>query len=234
MEDLNGVLILAGGKSERMNFPKAFLLFNGKTFLKKIAEEYYQAGIKNIYVVLNEDFCIGNWEKYIDQVKPIATIIKNPDPELGRFHSLKLGIKKMLNLEFCFIQNIDNPFVNKDVIKSLMESKKPHGYTSPEFKGRSGHPILISKKIMQHLDKLPDGDFNLKNILSDFPKHRVQINNDGILMNINTPDEYEKYVASPNLPKEEERKHTKQADGLVGSNSLLGRLDVMDKKQLRT
>jgi CTP:molybdopterin cytidylyltransferase MocA len=92
MSSKTGVLILAGGKSERMIFPKAYLLFNGKTFLKKIIEEYYEAGIKNIYVVLNDDFCNGEWEKYIDEVKSIVTIIKNPNPELGRFHSLKLGI----------------------------------------------------------------------------------------------------------------------------------------------
>ena len=190
-----GVLILAGGKSERMFFPKAFLLCEGKTFLKKIVEEYYDAGLKNIFVVLNENFCTGEWGKFINQVKSIVTIIENPNPELGRFHSLKLGIKKMQDPDFCFIQNIDNPFVNKEVIKSLMESGNSEGYTSPVFAGRSGHPILISKKIMQHINNLPEGDFNLRNVLSGFPKTEVQMNNDEILININTVEDYKKHIA---------------------------------------
>lgn len=190
-----GVLILAGGKSERMFFPKAFLLCEGKTFLKKIVEEYYDAGLKNIYVVLNENFCTAEWSNYLNQVKSRIRLIKNPNPELGRFHSLKLGIKKMQDPDFCFIQNIDNPFVNKEVIKSLMESGNSEGYTSPVFNGKNGHPVLISKKIMQHINKLPEGDFNLRTILSGFPKLDVQINTDEILININTAEDYKKHIA---------------------------------------
>lgn len=202
MDALNGVIILVGGKSQRMNFPKAYLIYNGKTFLEKIVDEYYQSGIKNIFVVLNEDFCNGEWTEYIDQVKSKITLIKNPNPDFGRFHSLKLGIKKMLNdsahltggKEFCFIQNIDNPFVNKELIKNLMEFKNPAGYTSPVFMGRNGHPVLISKKIIQHINTLPDGDFNLRSVLTCFPKHEVPVDNNDILVNINTADDYERYI----------------------------------------
>lgn len=194
MNSSTGVLILAGGKSERMNFPKAYLLFKEETFLKRIVEEYYEAGIKNIFVVLNDKFCSGKWMKYTDQIKSKVTLIKNPNPDLGRFHSLKLGLKKMQDLQYCFIQNIDNPFVNKKVINSLILSRNTNGYASPQFMGRNGHPVLISKKIIQHLHKHPDGDFNLRSILSDFPKQEVQVNSDDILININTAADYERYI----------------------------------------
>lgn len=199
MNSLTGVLILAGGKSERMNFPKAYLLFKEETFLKRIVEEYYDAGIKNIFVVLNEDFCIEKWKEFIDQIKLKATIIRNPDPELGRFHSLKLGAKKMQDLEFCFIQNVDNPFVNKEIINSLITARNSTGYASPQFMGRNGHPVLISKKIIRHLNELPEGNFNLKNILSDFSRHVVQVNNNDILLNINTKEEYERCIEKRSL-----------------------------------
>jgi molybdenum cofactor cytidylyltransferase len=194
MDGTSGVLILAGGKSERMVFPKSFLLYEGKTFLKKIVEEYVNSGVKNICVVINEEFCKGEYEKYIDEIKSKAIIIKNIDSELGRFHSVKLGLKKMLNLDFCFIQNIDNPFVNKKLIESLMESRNSVGYTSPIYLGRKGHPILVSKKIIQHLNDLPDRNFNLKNILSGFPKSEVEVDNDSILININTPGDYKEHI----------------------------------------
>lgn len=199
MNSLTGVLILAGGKSERMNFPKAYLLFKEQTFLKRIVEEYYNAGIKNIFVLLNEDFCVEKWKKFIDQIKLKATIIKNPDPERGRFHSLKLGLKKMRDLEFCFIQNIDNPFVNKNIITSLIAVRNSAGYASPQFMGKNGHPVLISKKIIRHLNSLPEGNFNLKNILSEFSRHIVQVNNNDILININTAEEYKRCIEKRGL-----------------------------------
>lgn len=213
MHDINGVLILAGGKSERMNFPKAYLLYEGETFLKMIVDEYYNAGIKNIFVVLNEDFCYGAWQKYIDPIISRATIIKNKNSGFGRFHSLKLGVKTILDdskeyilssvkghskdMEFCFVQNIDNPFVNPEIINNLLNAANPEGFTSPLFRGKNGHPILISKKIIQHLNNLPDEDFNLRSILSGFPKCEVEVNSNGILANINTADDYENYLAIP-------------------------------------
>jgi len=199
MNSLTGVLVLAGGKSERMNFPKAYLLFKEETFLKRIVEEYYDAGIKKIFVVLNEDLCIEKWKTFNDQIKSKATLINNPDPDLGRFHSLKLGLKKMQNLEFCFIQNIDNPLVSKEIINSLIAARNSIGYASPQFMGRNGHPVLISKKVVRHLNGLPEGNFNLKNILSDFSRNVVQVNTNDILININTEEEYERCIEKRKL-----------------------------------
>jgi len=220
MECLKGVIILAGGKSDRMFFPKAYLLYGGETFLKKIVDEYYYSGIKHIYVVLNDNFCNGKWAKYIEEVKLKATIIKNANPELGRFHSLKLGIKEILNdssaitagLEFCFIQNIDNPFINKEIIKKLMSSRNSAGYTSPQFMGKNGHPVLISKKIIEHINNLPDENYNLRTILSGFKKRQIKVNNDNILININTADDYAKCISQTKLPEEKKSHHITQAE----------------------
>ena len=61
MKERYGVVILAGGKSERMDFPKIYLDIKGKTFLSKIAQEYSDAEIDNICLVINKDYCEGIW-----------------------------------------------------------------------------------------------------------------------------------------------------------------------------
>ena len=73
-------------------------------------------------------------------------------------------------------------------------SRNGLGYTSPIYKGRKGHPILVSKNIIQHLNDLPDRNLNLKNILSSFPKSIVEVDNASILININTPVDYKEHV----------------------------------------
>jgi molybdenum cofactor cytidylyltransferase len=192
VESKTGVLILAGGKSERMLFPKAFLMWKGKTFLKRIVDTYEEAGIGNRCVVLNAGFCTPEWAEYISPVRLRVTLVKNQHPERGRFYSLKRGIKKMPDPDFCFIQNVDNPFVDPELIRNLIEHRNPDGFTSPAYNGKRGHPVLISKKILQYIDLLEEDDITLRDVLSGFPVVEVEAGNEQILMNINTPADYEK------------------------------------------
>lgn len=187
---MNSVLILAGGKSERMHFPKPYLSFKGKTFLKTIVDEYAEADLKNICLVLNKEFYTEEWFEYLEDVKSRITIIENPHPEAGRFYSIKLGIKHLMNSEYCFIQNIDNPFITKKLIKNLLNNKNPTGYTSPNYKGKNGHPVLISKKIIEYINKIPDENHILNDILCRFPQQIIDSDN-CVLSNINTPEEFE-------------------------------------------
>ncbi len=187
-----GVLILAGGKSERMLFPKPFLLYEGKTFLRKIVDEYRSAGVNNIFLVLNKDLCFGRWEKDVSQIKPFVTIIQNADSELGRTHSLKIGIERMLNFDFCFIQNIDNPNISEKLIGDMIQFRNKKDYISPVYNGKSGHPVLVSKKIVQHLNRLHDENFNLRNILAGYSKQTIEVNNSDILANVNTVEDYKR------------------------------------------
>lgn len=189
----SSVIILSGGKSERMRFPKAYLYIDGRTFLEKIVDEYFDAEIDEIIVVMNEEFCVGNWKQIFDKLSSKIEIIKNKNPEQGRFHSLKLGLKKVGN-NFCFIQNIDNPFVNKNVILSLWNNRIENGYTSPIYKDKGGHPILISKNVIQQLNDMEDEDLNLKIILKSFNKMEVAMDDETVLMNINTPKEYHTFI----------------------------------------
>lgn len=193
MKEIYGAVILAGGESERMDFPKAFLGFSGRTFLDKISETYFNFGIKNICLVINKNFSEGKWQEEIGLVKPfIQTIIKT-DPGFGRFHSLKLGINKLLSCDFVFIQNIDSPFVNKEIIQTLQKNRCSFGYTQPFHQGRKGHPVLISKKIIQLISAMQGSEHNLRDILKEFPKTDVEINDKRILANINTKEDYQEY-----------------------------------------
>ncbi|TAL56865.1 MAG: hypothetical protein EPN85_14855 [Bacteroidetes bacterium] len=194
MEETYGVVILAGGKSERMNFPKVFSNFSGKTFLETIAETYFNADIKNSCVVINEKFSEGCWEEKIRLVRPFVSSIIKTDSNLGRFNSLKLGINKLLSSDFVFIQNVDNPFVDKGIIQSLQKNRYSIGYTQLFYQGRKGHPVLISNRIACHLNSIQGSENNLRDILSEFPKIDVEVDDKRVLANINTKEDYEEYI----------------------------------------
>lgn len=199
MDLTSGVLILAGGKSERMAFPKPYLIYKGKTFLEKIIEGYHSAGMGNICLVINKEHCQGEWKQYFDKCKPLVSLIEKTDSTYGRFHSIKLGLKNFINVDFCFIHNVDNPFLDKETTASLLAVKNLSGYTVAHHKGKKGHPLLISKSIVKRINEDQTGVDNLRDILLEFPRQVVEVNNREILLNVNTPDDYEHYILRKEL-----------------------------------
>lgn len=194
MSDSFSALILAGGFSKRMNYPKAFLDYNGKTFLKSITSIYQKASITNTVTVLNSVFCANKWKEKINDATPYTSIVENHHPESGRFYSIKTGVENIGDADYCFIQNIDNPFLTKEILLKLIEKKNKNGYTIPTYLGKGGHPILISKKIIDEILSSSDLGINFRIILSCFERREVAVNDNRILFNINTSEDYEKLI----------------------------------------
>ncbi len=199
METINmkksSVIILAAGESSRMGKPKFLLQYDeNTTFLEKIMQEYEAFGCKQIIVVLNEQgavLLIKNKPKYIpENIK----IIINHYPEKGRFFSLKLGLKALDKRKKVFLHNIDNPLVNSQLLRLLSEKISGFDYAVPRYKNRGGHPILLSKKVIKSIITEDENNVNLKNYLNSFRKAIVATDDENILLNINTKEEYEEFI----------------------------------------
>ncbi len=187
-----GVIILAGGKSERMGYPKPFLEVNGTTLLETIHGEY-EPFTGKIEVVLNSQFCDGSWKTTCDALNRKMRIQLNDHPGRGRFYSLRLGLPGMTGKAFCFLQNVDTP-VSQEVILALAAAKNPAGYTVPVCEGRSGHPILISRTIMNAILLAGPGEIILSEFLKQFPRREVRVEDPGIFLNLNTEEAYRDYL----------------------------------------
>ncbi len=186
------VIILAGGNSTRMGFPKPWLIKGNTTFLSAIIDSYKRFGIKNIVVVLNKKFASPEWEIELNDVKKNATLILNSTPQKGRLYSLSLGVKAIKS-DFALIHNVDNPFVDDTVLETLI-SHKIDGITIPSFKGKGGHPVIISPSIQKEIVGNYQRYETLKEVFANFPKKRIEVKNDAILKNINTPQELGAFV----------------------------------------
>jgi len=186
-------VILAAGKSERMGFPKLSLKYNEKSnFIEHIVSEYLEFGCTEIVLVVNE---IGD-QYFIDnkiQFPDIVKIIINKHPDWHRFYSLKIGVKSLSEIRPTFIHNVDNPFVNHEVLKELSNNVNLADYLSPEFNGKGGHPFLISEKVIKEIAQTEEDQKHLKEFLNQFPKIKVTVEDENVLININTINDYKKY-----------------------------------------
>lgn len=186
-------IILAAGKSERLGFPKLSLDFDNKiSFIEHIAWEYEEFGCKEIVVVVNDigKRCIEEKQlRFPNNTK----ILINEHPEWHRFHSLKLGAKALKNNYPVFIHNVDNPFVNDDVLGQILNCSDKSDYISPEYEGKGGHPFLISNNIIKDLKLINQDQMHLKEFLNQYSRLRIPVSDEKVLVNINTLEEYRRY-----------------------------------------
>lgn len=186
-------IILAAGKSSRMGSPKFELKFNDEhTFLEEIVFQYKKFGCREIVVVLNEEGIVILEEKQL-RISGDAVIVTNNHPEWERFYSIKLGIENLKKQYPVFIHNVDNPFVNQHVLNALHQNHEKADYIMPEFKGRGGHPILASENIIFAIKKESKNNLIFSDFLKQFEKLKVKVNEEKILVNINSKDAYYKF-----------------------------------------
>lgn len=187
-EIVSAALILAAGFSERMGSPKALLMWNhSTTFLEKIIREYLNAGCEPVICIVNQQVLPSCKSM---QAIPGVKIILNRHPERGRMHSVKLGLEYAVKRPYCFVQNVDNPFIREQVIRTLLAFAGPGSWCSPVYQQTSGHPVLLPKKIMEQIIQRSGDNTTLREILRSFPEKAVPINDDSVLRNINTPEDY--------------------------------------------
>ncbi|KAA3652953.1 MAG: hypothetical protein DWP98_00590 [Bacteroidetes bacterium] len=182
-------LILAGGHSSRMAFPKTWKKTSeGITFLNNIVRLYKNAGVLNVVVVLNEKFTREQWENELLEIKSSAILVKNSYPTKGRLYSLQLGLR-FCPSKFVFIHNVDSPFTPSVVIDKILNQVEENGVTIPSFKGKGGHPVLISNAVKNEIINRYESYETLRDVFACFPKKYVAVENASVLQNINTPQD---------------------------------------------
>lgn len=186
-----GAIILAAGFSSRMGRSKAFLPFDKKiSFAEKIIKEYSDFGCGKIIIVLNKK----DSEEISNHNFLNADVVINFFPEQGRLSSIKKGLDLLKNQKYIFLQNIDNPFVNQQILEQIYNNRAENSYVSPIFNNKGGHPILIHQNIIAEIQTQFTKNQNLKKILQPFVRKNVLMRNDTVLININTFEEYQKHI----------------------------------------
>ncbi len=188
-------IILSAGSSRRMGKPKALLKIREKTFLQHIIDTVESAGITNNIVVLG---CEPNEiQKTLSSFT--GNIIINEEWERGQLSSIIAGVNVVneIDCKGILIWPVDHPLISQTLIQKLLESFRETNkkIVSPIYKGRRGHPIIISAELFTEI-KNASLNVGLREVVR---AHRNDISEvpteeEGILINIDTPADYQKYV----------------------------------------
>ena len=191
-------LLLAAGLSRRMGTVKLNLpLADGRTVLEHATDSLLRAGVEHVVLVLGgHEQEIRAGYRYADRVH----ITVNPDYEQGMFTSVRSGLRAILDLgdfDAFLLHPGDLPQIAPSTVDLLCREFEPGvaDIVLPDLGGRGGHPALCSMTYAHWImfEDYPEGMRSLLREEADRVR-RVQVQDRGVLADLDTPEDYRKLL----------------------------------------
>ena len=188
-------LILAAGMSKRFRNNKLITPIMGKPMIKWTVEAAVNSMVDEVIVILG--FEAEKVRKVIDDLP--CKIIVNENYLDGMSSTVKFGVKYVMNYsEAVVIIPGDCPFIGSNsinlVINAYRETRAP--IIIATFKGRRGHPILISHELFPEVLKISEETYGLKQLIRKYEDKilHVEASTIGVLIDIDSPDDIDRAV----------------------------------------
>jgi molybdenum cofactor cytidylyltransferase len=191
-------IILAGGESRRMGFPKLTLFYQGSSLLSHAIEK--AKTISKAVVVV-----VGAYAQtyQIEAEKAGVRVVENPVWSEGLATSLKAGIQSLeTNMEAALILLPDQPFVPVEhlqtLVKTWQDTKAQLVFS--RYQGVLGAPCLISRSLFAEVQTL-QGDKGARALV----REGVTVAEVGLeqSQDIDTPEDAEKLEEREKTGEEE-------------------------------
>lgn len=174
-------IILAGGKSSRMNQDKGLMLLNGKPMIKHV--------IDTLKTIVDEIIIISNSTEYKQFGYPIfSDLIKDKGPLAGIYTGLYYS-----QSETNIVLSCDTPYINQELILHLLSAHQNHQITIPKKEEHTHQLIGIFSKSCETNFALSIEKDELK-LIDTFKNLNLNIVDanqfdDHLFKNINTPSD---------------------------------------------
>ena len=189
-------VVLAAGESSRMGRDKALLPFRQSSFLEEIVSTLRKVPMEKIVVVLGH---------HADGIRssihlPKAEVVVNSQFREGQTSSLLAGLEALDSdkIEGILLCLVDHPLISVEVVRRLGEEfrfRRPL-LAIPTYQGERGHPVIFSRALFDEFRSLAPGEG--ANLVAR--RHReetlfVDVNDQSILNDVDTPADYEKLTS---------------------------------------
>ncbi|WP_257451268.1 nucleotidyltransferase family protein [Archangium lipolyticum] len=211
-------IILAAGESRKMGYPKALIEHEGgRSFLQSLASTFGKAGCTVLGV-------IGKDADAVRDQHPAVHLVESEQWQDGQLASVKAGLEEAFEegADMVLLHPVDMPALRASTLKSLIKAlgDSVEGLR-PEYEGASGYPIVLSRAAAERLRD--SGETQLEGALRGVQLRRIPVKDPGVVVNINTPETYERLFGSaPKLappPKRRGKKSESSAGASAGSGA---------------
>jgi molybdenum cofactor cytidylyltransferase len=186
-------IVLAAGYSSRANAFKMTLPMGQMSVLEQTISKFEGLCSRVIVVagfqaeIIQEEIVkIISENAYSFQIK----FVYNENFDQGMFLSIQKGCNEV-NAPTFFLTPGDCPLVKKETVQLLAKHKG--NVVIPSFDYKGGHPIKLSSEVKQKiLETNPES--NLRVVLDGYEKQYMNVDDAGVLMDVDTPEDYQKAI----------------------------------------
>ena len=183
-------IILAAGTASRMGYCKQLLLWHKRPLVRIAAQAALDSPIDEVILVTGHK---------ADEVSAAVNdlpikVVFNPDFNTGQGSSLAAGIKAASEKAAAFtILLADQPLLGAPVISKLIDVYRlllPL-VLRPSYRGRPGHPVIISAKLRPELESL-GGYKGARSLLAGLGDRVLdfEVDEPGVVFDIDTLDDW--------------------------------------------
>ena len=191
-------IVLAAGGSSRFGSPKQLLEYHGKPFVRFISETALQAGLSPVIVVTGAYHaqvaaCLENMD---------LTVIENPDWRSGQSTSMIAGLGQLpQNTGGVIFLLADQPQVSIELLRALVErhSQDLPFILAPYVFDERANPLLFDQSTFGKLRTI-SGDSGGRQIFSSFTPRYLNWYDRRLLMDVDTPEDYQKLLSLDDKP----------------------------------
>lgn len=191
LEPIAGIILAAGG-SRRFGRSKQLLTYDGKPMVRRVAETALKSGLDPVVLVTGEDH-----ERVLEAVFDLPVqIVNNPDWRSGVSTSIQAGLRVLPERSAGAVFLLaDQPQIPAELIDRLLQSHASNqaDITAPYVGERRGNPVLFDRRLFAELNEL-HGDVGGRALFDRHPVHPVYWEDDSILADIDTPEDYDQFI----------------------------------------
>lgn len=178
-----GAIVLAAGQGRRMGCPKVTAQLDGRWFVEHVLDALQ--GITQVAIVVQPE-TVEALSKRVKQ----SQLVVNHQWECGMSSSVAAGVLALSGCSHYCIFPVDHPRVQAGTVRQLIAAAQSHPQAMrivPTYNGQRGHPILVRTEALAELMK--NRSLPLHDLLRPFTPLEIAVDDDGILENINTPEQ---------------------------------------------
>jgi len=180
------LIILAGGKGRRMRADKASLPIPGGTLIGR--------ALLQVEGMFNEVLISVSREQAVDA--PGCRTVEDAAPGQGPLAGILAGLKAAKN-EVCVVLACDIPDIDINFLKRLIAKAQGFDIVVPVSCGGLFEPLfaVYRRSVIPEIEALVRArDFSILTLFDRCRTCKIRLKDSGWLRNLNTPEDYKKYL----------------------------------------
>jgi len=185
-------VILAASDGAKLGIPEANLEYEkGRSFLKWLSSTFSKAGATTIGV-------ISPGAEDVKERHP-DTVLVEGEPGEGL---IRAGLRAALDegADLIILHPVDKPAVRSSTIDKLLKSVDGADGVVPDFEGAPGTPVVLKREAAERLLQMNGDLTKLQAIAERLNLRHINTKDPGVLVNIDTPEMYERLLGKKPQP----------------------------------